>query len=326
MAKVVMKWNLNKLNLMITKMLLNKFDCFIAIEGNRGLGKSTLAWHIAKGVSNNFRKIAKETGGKNSPYFNHHRFNPASQIKNPDKNKFIVYKRDDVINFYNEWNKTAIGDEAINVAFNREFWAEDQKNLIKMINMNRDHCDLFIACVPQFQTMDNQIKNLCKIRITVVRRGLAVIQTPNKTIYNKDKWDSANNERIEREWLKRGSGMPQYSRLNTFRGVLRFKKLSPKSQSIYDKIKIEERNVIRKDLGVTDGEKKKDPVENLVDTLVRGGIRNSNTLEGFAMSMGVTVDGLRNQIRKKLLKRGMKTSVADYYWDKKAKKVEDLLA
>jgi len=31
----------------------------------------------------------------------------------------------------------------INVTFNRDFYNEDQKNIIKMINMNRDHKNFF---------------------------------------------------------------------------------------------------------------------------------------------------------------------------------------
>ena len=249
-------WSMEKFSVMCAKMLLNKFDCLVIIEGNRGLGKSTLAYEILRKVNSVMKRITKATGGKESPYYKFYEFNPNMQTKG--KFKSILYKRDDVINFFDKWNASALADEMINVSFNRDFWNEDQKNLIKMINMNRDHCNLFIMCIPQFQVLDNQIKNLCKIRITVARRGIAVIQTPNRTIYNKDKWDTQNNERIERDWLKKGTGLPQYARLNTFRGMMRFPALSEREQSLYDKIKLIERNVIKKDLGVTGDEKKSD--------------------------------------------------------------------
>lgn len=311
--------SMQRLNETIAKMLLNKFDSFMIIEGNRGLGKSTLAFHILKKQNNIFKFIGKEIPELAGRY----EFRPTQQLKYPEKFRSVIYKQEDVINFYNKWYQSAIADEMINVAFNREFWSENQKNLIKMINMNRDHCNLLIACVPQFQVLDNQIKNLCKIRITVVRRGLAVVQTPNRTIYNSDRWDSANNEKIEREWLKRGTGLPQYSKLNTFRGMLKFPPLSPKEQKIYDAIKNQERNVIAKDLGVTDGKaKKKSVFEDTVEKLLAGRIRNAHVLEGLAYAEGTTPDAFRTKIRRELIKRGKAPLVAEYFWDKKAKKDE----
>jgi hypothetical protein len=239
MTKVVF-WSMDRFCLMMCQMLLNKFDCFVIIEGNRGLGKSTFAFELLTKMNHYFRKIYRETGDEQ--YKDWYRFNPLMQLKKPNQYRHVIYTQKDVINFYDKWHVCAIADEMINVAFNRDFFGEEQKNLVKMINMNRDHGNLLIACVPQFQNLDNQIKNLCKIRITVARRGLAVIQTPNRTIYNRDRWDSANNEKIERDWLKKGSGLPQYARLNTFRGMIRFHALTTKQQVIYDKIKGAERN------------------------------------------------------------------------------------
>ncbi|MHA1233658.1 MAG: hypothetical protein ACTSQL_01075 [Promethearchaeota archaeon] len=44
---------------MIVQILNNKFDCFIIIEGNRGLGKSSLAIQVAKKISNEFKKAGQ---------------------------------------------------------------------------------------------------------------------------------------------------------------------------------------------------------------------------------------------------------------------------
>lgn len=316
-------WSMEKFCVMILEMLTNKFDCLIIIEGNRGLGKSTLAWHILKKVSAINKQIVKVTGGKESPYFKQYQFKPVAQTKG--KFKSVIYTKDDVINFFDKWHHSALADEMINVAFNREFWNEDQKNIIKLMNMNRDHCNLFVACVPQFQTLDNQIKNLAKIRITIARRGLAVIQTPNRTIYNRDRWDTATNEKIEREWLKKGSGLPQYSRLNTFRGMLRFPALSKKEQAIYDQIKVEERNIIKKDLGVTEENRGQadDPFEKFMVKVLDGKLRNRSELDGIAFGMGITGDQLMQKLIRELKKSGKPHQVSQYYWDKKAKRGDD---
>lgn len=300
---------------MIVQILCDKFDCFLIIEGNRGLGKSTLAYKIAKKVSYYFRLIAHETGGRESPFKDYFRFKPNLQLKNK-KEKFLLYTRDEVINFFNKWNKTAIADEMINVSFNREFWNDDQKNLIKIINMNRDHRNLFIACVPQFQTLDNQIKNLCRIRISVLKRGIAIIQTPNKTIYSKDKWDSANNEKIEREWLMAGSKRPKYAKLTTFRGVLKFKPLSETEDKIYQAIKRSERNIIKKDLGVKD-EQDEEIEDIVVERLMSGGVKNMQIIEGIAFANGMTLDQFKGKIRRKLQELGKNPAISTYLWDKK---------
>jgi hypothetical protein len=309
-------WSMDRFALMIIKMLLNKFDALIIIEGNRGLGKSTLAFELEKKINRYFRIIYRET--KNEEMKDWYRFNPLMQLKDPVKHRYVIYTQKDVINFYDKWHVSAIADEMINVAFNREFFSEDQKNLVKMINMNRDHGNLLIACVPQFQNLDNQIKNLCKIRITIARRGLAVIQTPNRTIYNKDRWDTANNEKIERDWLKKGSGLPQYARLNTFRGMIRFKALSKKEQWIYDEIKAKERNVIKGSLGVELD--KKDPFEKLYETLVKGGVRSPHQLKGWADASGLTLPQLEGRLVKRLKQEAKPHQLSMYYWDKKHKK------
>ena len=325
MTKRIRFWSMDKFCLMCAKMLLNKFDAVLVIEGNRGLGKSTLAIHIANKISRIMRKIAKETGGKDSLYYNHYRFSPKQQSKG--NGEYVIYNQQDVLDFMDKWNSTAISDEQILVSFNRDFHQKGNKDFIRLMNTNRDHCNLLIMCIPQFQVLDNQIKNLCKIRITVARRGVSVIQTPNRTIYGRDKWDTANNEKIEREWLKKGSGMPQYSRLNTFRGMMRFPPLKENEQKIYDSIKINERNDIKGDLGIGAGEKKKseDMVDIALERLKEGKIRNNHILDGLAIAKGVSPDNFKNQIRNRLKKEGVSHKLTQYYWDNPKAKKEEIM-
>ena len=255
-----------KMVTMIVQILQNKFDCFIVIEGNRGLGKSTLAIHLARGVSREFKKM----GSKD------YRFNWKHTL---------VYTKKETKKFWHKWTSTGIADEMINVTFNRDFFNDEQKDIIKMINMNRDHCNFFIACVPQFQTLDSQIKGLCKIRITVVRRGLCIIQTPNQTIYCKDRWDTATNEKIERQWVAKGIKNPHYAKLTTFRGVMKYPKLRDKSETMYQSVKDAKRNLVAKEeMGINDDEEKSsDPYVIGIDLLKSGKIRNGVYLDGFAV-------------------------------------------
>jgi len=304
MSNKVIQWSLKKMIFMIVAILNNKFDCVIIIEGNRGLGKSTLAVHLARGVSREFKKIGSDR----------YRFHWKNSL---------IYTKKETLRFFHKWDATGIADEMINVTFNRDFYDTEQKNIIKMINMNRDHRNLFIACVPQFQTLDTQIKNLCKIRITVVRRGLAVIQTPNRTIYVKDKWDQNTNEKIERDWIKKGIKNPHYTRLTTFRGIMKFPKLHEKSEEMYQSVKDMKRNLIAKEeMGMDDDGDKVDPYEDVIKMMRDGKIRNGTFLSGLATAYGYKPESFAQVLRTKLKDRGLDHRLSTYFWEKKAKAKE----
>ena len=300
---LVFRWGVKRISKMIVKILLNKFDCFIIIEGNRGLGKSTLAYKICRMVST---LMKHEEGVAKKDY----KFIPE---------KCLLYKREEVINFFTKRKKCGVADEMINVSFNRDFYNESQKDLIKLMNMNRDYCNLFIACVPHFQTLDTQIKNLCKIRITVERRGFAIIQTQNRTIYSKDRWDTAINEKIERKWLDKKSNKPLYKKLTTFRGVITFTKLSDVAEKKYTKIKDLKRHEIAKEQGYEQLEEneKEEPFEILYKLLKAGSMRNSTAVEGFCFSNGWDYPSTVQKLSRRLKKEKLPHSVSHHYWDKK---------
>lgn len=300
---LVLRWSLKRLVSIIVKTLENGFDFFLIIEGNRGLGKSTLAYHIARAVAREFRK-------KNSKKY---QFKPMRDL---------IYTKKETIAFLHKWNRTGIMDEMINVTFNRDFYNDDQKNIIKMINMNRDHGNLILACVPEFKNLDNQIKGLAKMRITVVRRGIAVIQTPNRSIYSKDKWDQNINEKIERSWIEKGIKNPKYTKLTTFRGILKYPKLTPKQEEIYQKVKDDKRNIIAKEQMGIDEEAETDPVMITIEKLLNKEIKNSSFLHGIGQGAGFDPFKFENRIRRELRKMGKSTRLTEYYWEKKARKEE----
>ena len=301
---VALNWSMKRVVFMICNILQNKFDCFIAVEGNRGLGKSTLAHHIARRVRREMKSREVED----------YKFN----VKH-----CMLYSREEVIHFLNKRQSTGIADEMVNVTFNRDFYNEDQKDIIKMINMNRDHNNLFIACIPAFITLDSQIKNLCKIRITVVRRGLAIIQTPNRTIYGRDKWDQVLNEKIEREWIAKGIKKPRYTRLTTFRGFLKFPKLSDANEIRYQNVKDTKRAKIYDDKHGQE-EEKIDPITATTNNLISNKVRNKHVLDGIAFGMELTPEQLKSKIQKELKKQGLDHRIAGYYWENKEEKLRKL--
>jgi len=294
---------MKKLVISICDRLQNRFDAFIVIEGNRGLGKSTLAYKLMKLV----KQEMKHRGVKG------YNFSPRRDL---------LYQRDEVIKFFHDRKRSAIGDEFVLAGFSRDFYAESQKDLIKIINTNRDHNNFFIACIPHFKALDTQIKSLTSMRITVVRRGLAIVQTPNKTIYSIDIWDEAYNMKVEMGWIKNGVQKPHYSKLTTFRGWLRFSKLSDKQELIYQTIKDDKRSILAREKGLEDPDVETDPFKIIYNNLIGGKIKSSVMLDGMGLVYGMEGDQLKRKLRRELKKNNLPTKTTNYYYDNKEAKKE----
>jgi len=165
-------WTLKDIRECIEKMTSPdvKMDMICFIEGRRGLGKSTLGYKILSGL-----KVSVP-------------FKPKRDL---------VYSREDTLkHLASKINGIIFSDEMINVAYKRDFYQEDQKELLKAFDMYRDSRNVFIGCIPQFVDLDVKIQQVCKLRLTVVRRGLALVQMKMPTIYSMDPWDIKNNQRI----------------------------------------------------------------------------------------------------------------------------------
>jgi len=115
MVNRAVRWNIDNLVDTIMLALLSKFDFFIIIEGKRGLGKSTLAYQIAKKLSGRFRNFRRHIGYE------------GCYIFNPEKD--LLYKREQVLNFFIKKRSIGVADEMINVAFGRDFFQTEQKQL-----------------------------------------------------------------------------------------------------------------------------------------------------------------------------------------------------
>lgn len=338
MSRTILKWKLNNLIKLIVATILNKYDYFMVIEGGTGIGKSTLAFHIAFKVAQEFRRLYRlqedfveyyyERVGRKTGLTEEEFVNKLLEFKNKRAYSFhpkkaLIYTQDELQQALASWNIISIPDEMINITFNRDFYSEKQKDIIKMLNMFRDHGNLTIACVPQFQNLDNQIKNLCKMKITVKKRGISIIHTPNSVVYSKDKWDQATNEKIEKEWIKRKIIRPNYSKLTTFRGLLKFPPLSKKQEAQYQQIKNDKRTVVlREDMGIQLKEDN-DPFQKILNKLIDGGVKNGHVVDGYAEGMGLTPSQLRTRIITELKRQNKPFSIAYYYWDKKSKGKEE---
>ncbi len=202
----------------------NNFDFNIAVTGARGNGKSTCIGKIFWKLNN---------------------FKPK---------KHIVYSREDVIKLLSSqkyglcWD-----DEAINSGYKREFFSKAQQDLIKYITAYRDNFNIFASAVPNFFSLDKDLRDLFFMHIFIKERGIAHVHMPLQgRIYSQDKWDAITNAKIEASWTKRmrmnPNFKPPYHKLTTFKGYLIFNDLTAKQKEIYTQIKFEKRKIAYENL------------------------------------------------------------------------------
>src|SRR5690606_35194257 len=125
MAKVL-QWSFQRVVRMVVCILLNKFDLFLVIEGNRGLGKSTLAYHTARAVNREFRRLFRFEKDTVMYYYERLRKpkgipledfvqdlinlkNKRAYLFNPEKS--LLYTRHEVLRFFHRWQVIGVADE-----------------------------------------------------------------------------------------------------------------------------------------------------------------------------------------------------------------------
>ncbi|HME87154.1 MAG TPA: hypothetical protein VKE88_01975 [Candidatus Nanoarchaeia archaeon] len=296
----LLEWSLKDLVEVVEGRVKNKFSAEIVIDGSRGLGKSSLSYKLLSRL----------------------------QLRIPFKpRRDIVYTREDVLRHLSSKIQGCIfADEMVNVSYNRDFYQEDQKTLIKALNMYRDSGNVFIMCVPNFADLDVQIRELVSIRITVLRRGIALIQMPKSSLYTHDKWDVKYNQRIESKWSDTKTKNPRYSELTTVVGILKFGDLSPRQRAIYESIKKEKRNRVFGDYSDSAlvGDPEKMFYNNLVDLMKQGKV----TPEGLEMVCkvhGREITSVRKKLNKLLKETGDGKTSKDFILSDKKKERKDLL-
>jgi len=331
----LLRWDLKRLTETIVLMLLNKFDAIICLEGSRGIGKSTLAIVLARRTSSVFTRLKKLNESTVMYYWEkvNKQIFPTFEIfikkllelKKENAYSYrvkrdTIYTREKIIKFFDKWHRIAVADELVMACFSRDFYTEEQKDLIKIINTNRDHANLLLGCVPSFNTLDIQIKGLTKIRISIIRRGLALIHTPNRSLYSRDRWDSQFNEKLEREWLKKKIRKPQYAKFTTIRGMIRFSDLPDSVKKVYEEVKKNERNIIAKEEFGLSEENKMTPAQKMAKKLLEDGVKNSAVLHGYAMANNIDPTSFTHSVRREIAKQGKNPSLVEYYWDEQGKK------
>ena len=211
-------WTIKEIVVIIKGRQKNEFDGNIAASGDRGNGKSTLI---------------------NKIFYRFKGFRPW---------KHQVYNREDLIALLKyQQHSLCWDDEAINSGYKRDFQNKAQQELIKIITAYRDNFNVFASAIPNFFSLDKDLRDLYFIHLHVIERGIAVVHMPLQgRIYSQDRWDAKYNAKVEESWSKRiqkdPNFRPSYHKLTTFRGYLFFKDATERQRELYKEIKKSKRS------------------------------------------------------------------------------------
>ncbi len=232
-----------------------------------------------------------------------------------------IYSRNDVMKILEGSKFSCIfDDEAIRTGYKRNFFDQDQKLLIQMLNMYRDNFNVYGMAIPNFYSLDKDLRDLIRIHIHVIERGLAVLHISNEgTLYSDDSWDIKYNKKVEERWAiakkKNPNYRPKYNKLTTFRGYIKFGDLTKRQREIYEEIKVTKRKAVYEEEMKKDHE---DFYEVIINRLKKGEI-GSKALQEICLVNKLRLSSVKNLINVKLKDSGEKERLA-YFLDSHDKK------
>ncbi len=272
----------------------NEFDGNMAVSGDRGNGKSTVI---------------------NKIFCRFKAFKPW---------KHQVYNREDVISLL-KYQQLGLcwDDEAINSGYKRDFQNKGQQELIKIITAYRDNFNVFASAIPNFFSLDKDLRDLYFIHLHVIERGIAVVHMPLQgRLYSQDRWDSKYNAKVEDSWSKKiqkdPNFKPPYHKLTTFRGYLFFNDVTDKQKELYKEIKRTKRN----ESFLTNGEVNKSREVSILEKLYTLMIEKKLTSEGIRQTClmeGKKYSSVNASLNRMLKDNGETKTVKDFLQHKDTK-------
>lgn len=281
-------WSIKDIVEVLKQRQTNEFDGNIIVSGERGNGKSTAICKI---------------------FYRFSSFNPK---------KHQVYSREQVVKLLrNQRYGLCWDDEAVNSGYKRDFQNKAQKELIKLVTMYRDNFNIYASAIPNFYSLDKDLRDLVFLHIHVIERGLAVIHMPLQgRLYSQDKWDMKNNARIEMSWTNKIKNNPNFRppfhNLSTFRGYLYFNQLTEKQEELYKEIKREKRHSL---YGDPDDEGEfvdyaKDFYDNLIDLLLERKLSEEGLLQ-VCLTSGKRLSTVKGYLSTRLKDKGIKETLSE---------------
>ena len=163
----------------IKKRILKDWDIVIAITGEEGVGKSTLAGHICKHIDKDFDWV------KNVAYLPTH-----AEIEDKFQNL--------------QQYQAFLVDEAIKVLYKLKWSDALQIRINEMYATERWQNKVTVMCIPRFSDFNELFRNhRIKIWIHVIDRGLAVaFIREDVNIFQNDPWRLKENAKLIDKMLK----------------------------------------------------------------------------------------------------------------------------
>jgi len=265
----------------IKKRQQNEFDANIAVTGQRGDGKSSCIFKI------------------------------LSRFSQFDPWKHQVYARDDVVNLLTTQKYGLVwDDEAINSGYKRDFQNKTQQEMIKFLTAYRDNFNVFASAIPNFFSLDKDLRDLYFLHLFVCERGIVHVHMPIQgRIYSPDRWDAKYNSKLEQSWAVRMKNNPNfkppYHKLTTFRGYLYFNDLTAKQKELYKQVKREKRKVAFESSDKENENKKQKPIaERMYEGIISGGIKDADFILKTCQLEGAKYSYVRNRINTLLKDSG----------------------
>ncbi len=286
-------WSVQDIAKIIKARQENEFDANFGVSGDRGNGKSHLCSKI-------FYRLKK--------------FNPW---------KHQVYSSTDVKRLLmKEFKGKCFDDEAINSGYKRNFQDKGQQELIKILTNYRDNFNVHGSAIPNFFSLDKDLRDLIFLHIHVLERGMAVVHLPiQNRLYTQDRWDAKNNAKIEQTWgnrIKKNINFKvPYHRLSTFAGYLYYSDITQVQSTLYKEIKRVKRANEYEDLN-EDKEQtffEKLFIQVLSKKLTQEGLMQICSMEGKKYS------SVAQNINRLLRDRQEEGRLGDYLLDKNKKNI-----
>ena len=201
----------------ILSRLENNYDCGIVITGWKGTGKSTLAYHLAKGIDKRFDI-------------------PRNFIFDP-RYEVIRERMHSNGKYY-----AMIIDEAIRAMYKIDWSNQMQNALVKLLTVSRKENQAYILNIPIFTELRTSFRNnLVNTWIHVYERGRAVVFGRDYSPYTSDVWHIEENNKA---WVKnkdRGAilnfsvddELKMLRSSNNYVGDMEFPVMPPEDEKIY---------------------------------------------------------------------------------------------
>lgn len=280
-------WSIKEIVEILRARQNNEFDGNIAVSGDRGNGKSTCIGKI---------------------FYRFPVFNPWVHQ---------VYSRDEAIKLLKtQYFGLCWDDEAINSGYKREFQNKGQQEMIKILTAYRDNFNIFASAIPNFFSLDKDLRDLYFLHLHIIERGIAVVHMPLQgRLYSQDRWDAKYNAKIEESWSKKMQKDPKfkppYHRLSTFRGYLYFNDLTQKQKELYKEVK----KTKREDSFLTEQEKLDNGSVPFLDKVFNQLIERKLTRDGLiqiCLMEGKKFSSIQSQLNVMLTDKGYKETVKNF--------------